>query len=452
MRVKIPPLVTLFLLNGLLFWACKSDDAEVVVPVPTKEIEITISTFGGSLNESGESLVATNDGGYAVLGFAQSNDGDISDKPDTDFDFWLLKFDGANNLEWTKTYGGSDNDRGGGKLIATSDGGGFALFGFSQSSDGDLTGNGGGSLDYWVLKTDATGEVLWQRAFGFKGRDEGISIIETQDKGFLLVGGVLDVTASEGQGNVSARNHAGGDYWVVKLDSEGVLEWSQYFGGTFTDTAFDAVETKEGDFLIVGSSDSFDVDISNNLGTYDFWVLRISSVGELIWEKNYGGSEIDEAKAIATTPEGNYMIIGDTRSADINVSFNNGAADVWVIKIDGNGELLWEKTFGGSGFDGMNGAFIGEDGALLIAGNSRSEDGDVTENKGQNDVWILKVNDNGTLLWQKTIGGSQVDLANGVVALSSGQIIVVGETASSDGDIEQNKGFADLLILKMDIP
>lgn len=120
MRVKIP-LVTLFLLNGLLFWACKSDDAEVVVPVPTKENEITISTFGGSLNESGESVVATNDGGYAVLGFAQSNDGDISDKPDTDFDFWLLKFDGANNLEWTKTYGGSDNDRGG-KLIATYDG------------------------------------------------------------------------------------------------------------------------------------------------------------------------------------------------------------------------------------------------------------------------------------------------------------------------------------------
>ncbi|MAU71036.1 MAG: hypothetical protein CMP77_15200 [Flavobacterium sp.] len=429
---------------SVLVSACSKSDGDKPSPLPEPaEIQVETVTFGGSLNDSGKALVKTNDGGFAVLGHTQSNDGDVSDKDAEDFDFWLMKFDAQSGLEWTKSYGGSENDRGS-DLVQTADGG-FALLGFSESSNRDVSENGG-SLDYWLAKIDANGNLLWQKSFGYKGRDEGISLIETKDQGYLLVG-VLDVTASEGQGNQTARNHAGGDYWAVKINSSGDIEWSQYYGGTFTDTAYDVVEMNEGGYLIVGSSDSFDVDISDNKGTYDFWVVRITDIGELLWEKNFGGSEIDEAKAIIPTFDGNFLIVGDTRSNDQDVSSNKGAADIWVVKIDGAGDLVWEQTYGGSGFDAASSVVAASDGGYLIAGNSRSGDGDLQSNQGQNDAWVLKINDEGIIVWQRSVGGSQIDLAAAVIELNGEKVLAVGESASDDFDVNQNKGFTDVLLL-----
>ncbi|AYN66163.1 hypothetical protein D1013_01590 [Euzebyella marina] len=429
---------------SVLVGACSKNDDDKPSPLPEPaEIQVETATFGGSLNDSGKALVKTTDRGFAILGHTQSNDGDVSDKDAEDFDFWLMKFDAQSSLEWTKSYGGSENDRGS-DLVQTADGG-FALLGFSESSNGDVSENGG-SLDYWLAKTDSNGNLLWQKSFGYKGRDEGISLIETKDQGYLLVG-VLDVTASEGQGNQTARNHAGGDYWAVKINSSGDIEWSQYYGGTFTDTAYDVVELNKGGYLIVGSSDSFDVDISDNKGTYDFWVVRITDVGELLWEKNFGGSEIDEAKAIVPTADGNFLIVGDTRSNDQDVSTNKGAADIWVVKIDGAGELVWERTYGGSGFDAASSVVATSDGGYLIAGNSRSGDGDLQSNQGQNDAWVLKINDEGIIVWQRSVGGSQIDLAAAVIELNGEKVFAVGESASDDFDVNQNKGFTDVFLL-----
>lgn len=425
--------------------ACSKNDSgsEIEKPIVIENVEV--KTYGGSQNDNAKSVVATNDGGYAVLGHTQSQDGDIKDKLTTDFDCWFLKFDGQSNLQWSKSYGGSANDRGN-DLVQTSDGG-YAMLGFSESTDGDVTDNAG-ALDYWIAKTDASGNLLWQKSFGFQGRDEGIALIQTRDSGFLLVG-VLDVTASEGQGNTTAKKHAGGDYWAVKIASDGSLQWSQYFGGTFTDTAYDIVEMEQGGFLIVGSSDSTDVDITDNKGSYDFWVVRMSETGQLVWEKNYGGDEIDEAWGIAPTNDGNFMIVGDTRSSNGNIADNNGAADVWIIKIDPSGELLWEKTFGGSGFDAGRAIMPTQDGSFLVAGSSRSGDGNLSENKGQNDAWLLKIDDAGSLVWQKAVGGSQIELAHSVAELGDGTVIAVGESASADGDVMENKGFTDMLTISI---
>lgn len=125
----------------------------------------------------------------------------------------------------------------------------------------------------------------------------------------------------------------------------------QIFWCSFTDTPLGVVETDANNFIIVGSSDSNDFNISDNKGTYDFWVVKISNSGNLIWEKSFGGSEIDEARAITATNDGNFLIVGDTRSNDKNVSTNNGAADIWVLKISTDGNLIWEKTIGASNFD-----------------------------------------------------------------------------------------------------
>ncbi len=424
--------------------ACSSDN-EIALTNPDVP-STSVTTLGGSKNESGQSIIKTTDGGYAILGFTQSADGDISDKINESYDFWVLKYDTNHILQWSKTYGGTGNDRGE-KIVQTPDGG-YAVLGYSDSNDGDVTTNAG-AQDYWLTKLDSSGNLIWQQSYGYAGSDRGTSLLVTSDGGFFMTG-ILDVSASGGAGNtrnVSSR-HAGGDYWALKLDNQGMIEWSKYYGGSFTDSPFDAIQTTDGDYIIVGSSDSDDVDITNNIGQYDFWVLKVSSSGAIIWEKNFGGTQIDEARGIIDSGDGNYLIIGDTRSEDIQISNNLGAADLWLIKITPLGELIWEKTLGGSNFDAGRSITKASDNGFILSGNSRSADGNLTNNKGQNDGWLLKVDSNGSIIKQKSVGGLAIDFCNSAIELDDKTIIGVGESSSTDGDILENKGFTDLLIIK----
>ena len=431
---------------ALFFINCSEDNDNSIPNGQEKEIDF-ITTLGGSKNESAQAVVNTTDGGYAILGHAQSMDGDVLNKSNESYDYWLLKFDATNQLQWQKTYGGSDDDRGV-DLIQTSDNG-YAVIGKSKSNDLEVSENAGFD-DFWVSKLDSSGTIIWEYSFGFAGSDTPYSIIQINDDGYLL-SGVLDVSASNGQGdrNSILSRHAGGDYWVIKLNASGVKQWSNYYGGSFTDTAYDAIQTEDDGYIIIGSSDSDDVDITNNLGSYDFWILKISATGTLVWEKSFGGSEIDEAHAISQATDGNYLIVGDTRSNDLEISQNNGAADLWIVKITPEGTLLWEKTLGGSSFDVGRSISKTQDNGFLVSGSSRSSDGNLTSNKGQNDAWVVKINSSGHLEWQKTIGGSEVDFFYDAVELNDQTIIAVGDSNSSNEDIYENNGFSDLLILKL---
>ena len=426
------------------FFSCSSGTPSKIISNP--EIAF-VKTFGGTKNESANTIIKTNDGGYLVAGFTQSSDGDITNKLNDSFDFLLLKFDANNNLQWQNTFGGSDDDRAS-DVVESSDGG-FVVLGASKSIDGDVSENNG-QQDYWLTKIDAFGNLLWQKTYGFSGADSGTSLIATNDGGYLLTG-ILDVTASGGAGNSRATNskHAGGDYWVIKVNNLGELQWSKYFGGTFTDTPFNLIETDINEYIIVGSSDSQDVDITNPKGQYDFWVIKISNTGNLIWEKSFGGDQNEEAKGITKTNDGNYLIIGDTRSNNKDVTNNKGAADLWLIKISPLGDLIWEKTIGGTSFDSGTSISNTLDNGFILCGNSRSSDMDVSSNYGQNDAWIIKINVEGILEWQKSIGGSNFDFAHDVIQLNNETIICVGETSSSDFDIPENKGFTDLLIINI---
>lgn len=428
-----------------IFLSCSKKDDPLDSSDFSPETE-SITTLGGTKNESAKSVIKTQDGGYAIVGYTQSMDGDVEGKSNESFDYWFLKFNASKELEWQKTYGGSADDRAN-SVIQTNDGG-YAVIGKSKSGDGDVLENAGYD-DFWITKLDVNGSVSWVQSFGYSGSDVPYSIIQTNDQGYLL-SGVLDVSASNGQGdrltNIQGR-HAGGDYWIIKLSSSGVKEWSNYYGGTFTDTAYNAIQTNDNGYIIVGSSDSTDVDISNNKGNYDFWIIKISELGSLIWEKSFGGDQVDEARSISQMADGNYLVIGDTRSSNIDVSQNNGAADVWIIKISPEGSLIWEKTLGGSSFDVGRSISKTQDDGFLIAGNSRSSDGVFDINNGQNDALVMKINNSGYLEWQKTIGGTEVDFFNGVEELIDGSIVAVGDSSSSNGDIIENKGFTDLLIL-----
>lgn len=443
MKFKVVPYLSC-VLSLFLILNCSNDDSS-----PTnRDGQIAfVKTLGGSKNDSGQSVVATSDGGYAILGYSQSNDGDITDKQDENFDYWVLKFDAQDNLQWQKTYGGTSDDRGS-DITQTLDGG-FAILGHSRSNDGDVTNNEG-LQDYWLVKLDVNGNISWEKSFGYQGADSGISVIQTNDQGYL-VSGILDVTASGGEGNTSRNSsrHAGGDYWALKLNSSGDIEWSRYFGGNFTDTPYGIAQTNDNGFILVGSSDSDDTDISNNIGDYDFWVIRISSTGDLVWEKSFGGNQIDEARAIVASDDGNFIIAGDTRSSDNNVTANKGAADLWLIKISPSGELLWERNYGGSSFDVSRAIVKSQNSGFILSGSSRSNDFDVDENNGQNDAWVIKVDDNANLDWETTIGGTNIDFSYSVAELNDGSIIAVGDSTSNDGDILENKGFTDMLIIKI---
>jgi len=405
-----------------------------------------IKTFGGTKNDALYSVKETTDGGYIVAGYAQSNDFDLATKTNDSFDFLISKFNSENSLEWQKTFGGSEDDRAA-DIVQTLTGS-FVVLGYSKSSDSNVSENAG-SKDFWLLKISSKGNLLWEKTFGFSGADYGTALLETNDGGFLITG-VIDVSSSDGQGNAKSNKlkHAGGDYWSIKTDNAGNLEWSRFFGGSFTEIPSGVIETTQGNFIIAGSSDSSDFNISENKGAYDFWIAKISPTGELLLEKSFGGSGIDQARAITATNDGNFIVVGDTRSTDTDVAVNNGAADVWIVKFSSKGILIWEKTIGGSSFDVARAIYKTQDNGFLIAGSSRSLDNGF-QNKGQNDALILKIDENGNLLWQKTAGGSEIDFLYDVVELNNKSIIAVGESSSSDQDIPENKGFTDALIIQI---
>ncbi len=426
---------------------CSEDDSTTTNTNLQKTV-ISLQTFGGSLNDSAKSIINTADGGFAILGHTQSSDGDITEKTNTSFDYWLLKFDSNNTLEWQKTYGGSANDRGL-DIIQTTDGG-YALIGFSESADLDVSTNAGAS-DFWFLKLDASGILQWEKTFGFSGADIGNALLQTNDGGYIITG-VLDVSASGGLGNsktLSAKRHAGGDYWAIKLDASGATEWRQFYGGSFTETPNDIIQTEDNGYLLVGGSDSADLDIKNNKGSYDLWLVKIAPDGTLVWETSIGGTQIDQAWGIVAAGDGNYMIAGDTRSNDQDISSNNGAADLLLVKITPNGTVLWEKTYGGSSFDAARSISKTNDGGFIVAGNSRSSNSIPNTNKGQNDAWVLKLDTKGNLEWETTVGGTNIDLAYSAITRNDATVVVVGETSSTDQDIKTNKGFTDLLIFQI---
>jgi hypothetical protein len=426
--------------------SCSSDDAK---PDQTQSLKKTIEwvkTFGGSNEDNALSVVETTDGGYAVAGYTLSIDGDITDKSATDSDYWVLKLTKEGEIVWSKTYGGTGDERAE-KIIKTADGG-YAVVGYSRSNDEDVSLNSG-LQDYWIIKLDATGQIQWEKSFGFAGIDRAFSVVQTNDAGYFITG-FLDVSASDGGGNDNKSNtkHGVGEFWGIKLDSDGNKVWRRYFGGTNNDRSYDVLQTEDNGFLMIGSSESIDFDITDSKGSYDFWAVKVDSEGNKVWQKSYGGSEIDVSYGIATSGDGKYVIVGDSRSNDGDITNAKGNADLWMIQIDGKGKVLWQKSLGGAQFDTGRGIYKTQNNGFIITGNSRSNDGDVSENKGQSDIWNIMIDNTGKILWKSVTGGSQSDFGEDCLETSDKKIIVVGGSESNDFDVPNNKGSKDFIIIK----
>lgn len=407
-----------------------------------------VKNYGGSGEETAQAIIHTNDGGYAVLGYTSSTDGDLEGKTLPVNDYWLLKLDGDGNLQWSKTYGGSKDDIGQ-SLVQTKDGG-YALTGYAMSDDGDASNNEG-FHDNWILKLDSEGNLEWEKSLGFSGHDHSYDILQTDDGGFFFVG-FLDLTAARDDGFTEKGNsltrHGVGEFWGTKLDSQGNIEWRKYYGGSNNDRAHAVVQADDGGFVMSGFSESNDFDVKQSRGSYDFWVLKIDKQGTLLWEHSFGGTGIEISYDLAKTHDHGYVIVGNTFSNDADVSKNNGESDIWLIKIDDNGNLLWQKSFGGSQFDASQSVYTTLDGGYLVSGNSKSNDMDADANAGGNDLWVIKTDAVGGLIWQKSIGGTGLDFSFDALENEDKSIIIVGETASNDFPILQNKGLTDLIVIK----
>ena len=339
--------LVLSLILGIAFISCTKDNNPNMDPVddgggPIDDTpplgfqgEIDwIQTFGGSNIDQGSSIIKSNDNAYVIAGTTSSIDGDIVGRTTTDSDYWILKISETGAVLWNKTFGGS-NDYVATSIANTSDGG-YMVSGYSRSNDGDVTGNAG-FHDYWLLKLNANGDKQWDKTFGFLGSDQAFDVFQTKDGGYFVTG-FFDVTASGGAGNDGRSNgnrHGVGEYWAIKMAANGEYIWRRYFGGTNNDRSYDALETSDGGFLIAGSSESTDFDITDSKGSYDYWVVKINSLGNKVWTKSFGGSEIENGYSITTAADGNYIMVGDARSADQDVTNPRGNADLWAVKFNG---------------------------------------------------------------------------------------------------------------------
>ena len=430
----------------LFLFSCGKDDGPEPEPEINGEIEL-VKTYGGSGIDEAVSVVEANDGSYMVLGTTRSTDGDLVGRSGTDSDFWLVKVSKTGDIIWSKTYGGS-NDESASRITKTNDGG-FLLSGFTTSNDGDVSENEG-FQDYWIVKINASGGIIWEKNFGFSGSDQAYKAFETSDGGYFITG-FFDVSASGGGGNDVAKGvlHGVGEFWGIKLKADGTREWRRYFGGTNNDRSYDAVETADGGFLMTGTSESTDFDKTDPKGTYDYWAVRLTAAGDLVWTKSFGGDEIDNSYASLKTQDGNYIMVGDSRSADQDVTSPRGNADAWMVKFDDNGTKIWQKSFGGSQFDTAHSIVQRSNGDYILSGHSRSNDGDLLINNGVNDAWIFVVDENGGLKFQKSIGGSGLDFASEAIETTDNKIVAVGNTESDDLDIPMSKGSKDFLLIKL---
>lgn len=442
----------LSLMVFVFMFSCAKEDT--AIPFTTEESQFLgevewIKNYGGSGEDTGQSIIETSDGGYAILGFSNSLDGDISNKTMEVNDYWLLKLDADGNLEWNKTYGGSKDDRGQ-SLVQTADGG-YALTGYAESDDGDGSVNNG-FHDNWILKLDTSGTVEWEKSFGFSGHDHSYDILQTVDGGFFFTG-FLDITSARLDGNTEKGNsltsHGVGEFWGTKIDDLGDVQWRGYFGGTNNDRSHAVVQAEDGGFVMAGFTESNDFDISNTQGSYDFWMVKVDDKGNMVWERSFGGSGIEISYDITKTDDGGYVVAGNTFSTDGDITNSKGESDFWLIKVNGSGSLVWEQTYGGTQFDAAQAVVQSRDGGYFVVGNSKSADTDTNANSGENDIWVIKTDTEGNLVWQKSFGGTALDFGFDLVENQNGGIVLVGETSSSDFPSISSKGKSDLVVIKI---
>ena len=374
----------------------------VAEPTPTvTENEITFAkTFGGNRRDRGINLLQTRDGGYAIVGYTSSLDA-IQE------DIYLVRMDAQGEALWSKTYGGEGNDNGW-AIVETEDGG-FLITGFTDSF-------GAGGMDIYLIRTDADGNVLWERTFGGSHSEFGWAMAATTDGGYVLAG----QTDSFGAGNK--------DGYLVKVNAEGEEIWSQTYGGPKEDRLFSIDQSSDGGFVLTGTTKSFGVGNSQR----DLYLVKTNSTGELVWTQVFGEEPDDVGHAVRQTADGGYIVTGYTKS------FGAQNYDTWLIKTDEAGISQWQTFYGEASDDRTIYGEQTDDGGYISIGYTRG-----FESAGNWDVFLVRTDSGGEVTWHKTFGGLTEDTGYTVRPTADKGFILTGETYSS------GEGGGDMYVIKV---
>jgi hypothetical protein len=395
------------------------------------------NTIGGSNDDHLYAVEMTNDGGYILAGKSNSNiSGDKTENCWSSYDYWIIKLNASGNIEWQNTIGGTDED----ELFSiqqTVDGGYIAGGQSVSHISGDKTENnyGGYYPDYWILKLDGTGNIEWQKTIGGDDWDMLGSIRQTTDGGYI-VGGISfsSISGDKTENNASLYR----DYWILKLDQSGNIQWQNTLGGTGTEWNCTIEPTMDGGYIAAGSSDS---DVSGDKteaslnGGWDLWILKLDPLGNISWQNTIGGNNQDHFPAIHQTSDGGYIMGTFTASAISGDKTEDchGNDDYWILRLDTSGNIIWQNTIGGDSFDRLSSIRPSNDGGFIVGGTSLSDQSvDKTENcKGFDDYWMVKVNATGDVQWDKTIGGNKFDYLIDILQIADGEYLAAGYSSSS---------------------
>ena len=368
---------------------------------------------GGGQTEVLYSAIQTSDGGFLLGG--KSNSGIEGNKSASSLggaDFWIVRLDANGSKLWDRTFGGTGDDI----LFSLREttNGDFVLGGSSASGvNGNKTATNKGGTDFWVVRIDANGTKLWDKSIG-GGDDDTLEALEvTADGGILCAG----FSASVISGDKTTKNWGGSDFWLVKLDANGNKVWDKTYGGTGDDFCYSIAPAGNGGYVLAGSSASGTGGnkTSGNSGMTDFWAVRVDANGDKVWDASYGGTNEDgiTSVSIVAAPAGGFLIGGDSFSG-INgqrTKQNFGQDDFWVVRIDTGGAVLWDAAFGGTGNDYLTAVQTSVNGGFVLAGGSTSG---ITGNKttasfGSVDYWLVGIDSAGSKAWESVFGGSSLD-------------------------------------------
>jgi hypothetical protein len=341
-------------------------------------------TYGGSAADYASYVEQTADGGYLLAGGTYSFGLGSSD-------FWLLRANSNGDSLWSRTYGGNSLESCFSAQL-TSDSG-CVLAGYTFSF-------GAGNADCWLVRTNADGDSLWSRTLGGASTDQGISVRQTSDNGYILGGQTL----SFGAGNWDA--------WLVRTDADGDSLWSRTFGGGNVDACLSARQTTDVGYILAGYTISF------GAGNEDFWLVKTDSIGDSLWSQTFGGDSSDVCRSVRQTFDDGYILAGYTRS------FGAGNEDFWLVRTDGDGDSLWSRTFGGGGSEFCLSIEQTADSGFVLIGQTNSF------GAGDFDFWLLKTDSNGDSLWSRTFGGRAADRGRSVQQLSDGSYVLAGSAES----------------------
>lgn len=346
-------------------------------------------TYGGVDYDYGLSVQQTADSGYIIAGMTTSFGAGF-------FDLYLVKTDAQGDTLWTKTYGG-ENDDWASSIRQTSDG--------AYIITGTTVSFGTGSPDVWLIKTDLHGDSLWARTFGGSSFDASYSVQQTTDGGYIVAG----FTESFGRPNR--------DVYLIKTDAFGNDIWTKTFGGNGIDHSFSVDQTSDSGYIVAGYT------TSSGSGNYDVYILRTNTNGDSLWAGTYGGTDYDEAYSVKQTSDRGYIIAGYTES------FGAGNGDMYLIKTDVVGDTVWVRTYGGSKQDGSYSVQQTSDGGYVVAGWTWSY------SSRMSDIYIIKIDSEGNTLWTKTIGGKNEDWGFSVQQTSDDGYIIAGWTNSFGAEL-----------------